>query len=242
MNKDFETFNREVSWFNHRNEPIEFRENAANIETVDIEKIFPTLCELIKKSRRHQIEFKNDSYNLLTWDTIDGTTCGWLCKIENNGNFVIDISKEHELVLNCFGGIQESFNGPEGIELAGINYNYSFTLNQNFLFTKSYCEIGLGDYKDYYEELCKEGNCNIIDSEDYISFVREANGARTLYHRQTNNIVLFSHDHCFKYVDFIKGQPEYTFHSIKGVKCFVDYVEILAKQWTEHLEGKKGSR
>lgn len=242
MNKDFETFNRQISWFNYKKEPIEFLENAADLKTTDLERTFPTLYNLISKSRQHKVVFKKNEYNLLAWDTISGETCGWLCKLENREEFLIDISMEHESILKCIGGIQESFNGPEGIELDEVNYNYCFTLNQNFLFIKSYCEIGLGDWKDYYEELCTKRTGSIIDSGNYITFVREGNGSRTLYHRRTNDIVLFSHDHNFKYVDVIDGQPEYTFHSIKGVKNFTDYVEVLAKQWTEHLEGKKGSR
>ena len=92
------------------------------------------------------------------------------------------------------------------------------------------------DWDDYYDDMCNEYQMSKIDSSDFISFVQEANGALTLYNPENNEVLLFSHDHSFDNVEFLENQPKYTFHRIKGVKSFTDYVEKLAEEWIAEIE------
>lgn len=102
-------------------------------------------------------------------------------------------------------------------------------------FIGSKCTRGIGDWDDYYSEACEHQSKEQIDSSNFISFVYEGNGAPTMYDSHTTEVFLFSHDHSFDNVEFMENQPEYTFHTFKGIKTFVQYVEEIAIQWNEIL-------
>jgi hypothetical protein len=126
-------------------------------------------------------------------------------------------------LLKEIGGIQEAYNQPEP----------SLTNNQNFLFIKSECTKGIGGWNDYYEMMCEAEGKAQIDFKDFVCFVQEANGAVVLYERSMKEVMLFSHDHSFDNVEFLENQPEYTFHKIRGVETFMDYVKQLAAEWLD---------
>ena len=99
------------------------------------------------------------------------------------------------------------------------------------MFIGSECSRGIGDWDDYYSMACAEEGKNQIDYTHLLAFAEEANGALTLYDPLTKKVQLFSHDHSFENVDFVKNQPEYTFHTFKNEETFENYVEALAKEW-----------
>ncbi len=236
MNQDFKKFNEKVSWFNHKNEFIEVTDDVDLDLTKEFEKTFPSLFYLVSISRKHSIKFKGSKFILYAWDMPSGDICGWLCEIENNQIKKKNILPEHRLILQNIGGIKEYFSGPDSTELDGINYNRALTANQNFMFIESHCENGVGDYQNYYEDRCKEDNCNRMETDDFLVFAVEGNGDKTLYHRITTKVLLLLHDHDFNFVEPIEGQPESTFYRIKGVSTFFDYIDILAKQWIKHVQ------
>lgn len=226
MNIDFETFKNDITWFLKPSDIVEFLDNDLNISLSDkFQETFPNLTNLVQKSRKLNLTINNQEYILFSWTNKDNISFGWLNKIELDKTNEIEIIEEHELLLKEIGGIQESYNQPEP----------SLTNNQNFLFIKSECSLGIGGWDNYYEEMCKEENKTVIDYKDFICFVQEANGDVTLYDKNTKEVMLFAHDHCFDNVEFLDNQPEYTFHKINGIETFVDYVESLATEWTKEL-------
>lgn len=226
MNKDFEAFKSDVSWFLNSNSKVEFLEQNEIRLGEEFRSTFPRLTELISKSRQTYLKIDNVNYILFAWDTHDGEICGWLNQQENEEEYKCELIKEHQLLLRNIGGIRESFNQPED----------SFTNNQNYMFIGSECSRGIGDWDDYYSMTCEEEGKNQIDYSNLLAFVYEANGALTLYDPLTKKAFLFSHDHSFENVEFMENQPEYTFHTFKSVETFEDYVEALATEWIEIIK------
>lgn len=223
MNIDFETFKKDINWFIKPTDKVELLDTTLNYSlTKKFQETFPKLTSLIKKARVLNLTINYQSYRLFSWTNKDNKSFGWLNKIESDKTTDIELIDEHELILQEIGGIQESYNQPEP----------SLTNNQNFLFIKSECSKGIGGWDDYYEMMCEEENKQKIDYKDFVCFVQEANGDVTLYDRNSKEVMLFAHDHCFDNVEFLENQPEYTFHKINGIKTFVDYVESLATEWT----------
>lgn len=222
--QDFEYFKNALSYLFKPKDKFEVSEGSLTLDE-EYEKTFPNLYSLVSTARVTNVNFKGDNYKLLAWTLPDDESCGWFCKMEDLTKNNITLLPEHELLLKNIGGIKESYNEPDG----------SFTNNQNFLFIKSLCIPGLGMSIDHYEESCSYENIKPMPLNDLVTFVEEANGNSTLYNLQTKQVYLYSHDHAFDNVTTVPGQPEYTFHYIDGVTSFVDYVEILAKQWKEHL-------
>lgn len=234
MNKHFQAFQNEISWFNYKKEPIEvFEINEFNL-TQKFRELYPITTELITKSYKTGVEFKGKTMILFSWE-IGGEICGWLCQFDKPK---IQIIEEHQILIDNIGGIIESFNGPESIDINGINYNYTLTLNQDFIFVGSKNADKL-DWEDYYVNRCKELGMKPIDLSNSVFFTKEANGARYFYDRETKEVKLFSHDHAFRFVEFLPNQPEYTMHKISGVNDFIDFVEMIAKQWKKYFEIKK---
>lgn len=226
MNIDFETFKNNITWFIQPTDEVELLDTTLDTKlTESFQTTFPKLTSLIQKARVLDLTINKQPYRLFSWTNKENKSFGWLNKIELAETTNIELIDEHELLLKEIGGIQESYNQPEP----------SLTNNQNFLFIKSKCSKGIGGWDDYYEMMCEEENKQKIDYKDFICFVQEANGDVTLYNRNTKEVMLFAHDHCFDNVDFLEDQPEYTFHTIHGINTFVDYVEILATEWTNEI-------
>jgi hypothetical protein len=220
-NADFDAFKSDVSWFIKPKSKIEFL-HLNNIRlSEEFRSTFPELSKLIDKSRQTHLTIDSEKYILFAWDTKEGKICGWLNKQENSDEFKCELIEEHKLLLRNIGGIRESFNQPEG----------SFSNNQNFMFVGSECSRGIGDWDDYYSMTCIDDQKEEIDYSNLLAFVYEANGALTLYDPDTRKVLLFSHDHSFDNVEFMKNQPKYTFHTFKKADNFTDYVEELARQW-----------
>lgn len=99
------------------------------------------------------------------------------------------------------------------------------------MFIGSQCSRGIGSWNNYYSAVCQDEQLEEIDYSNLLAFVSEANGALTLYDLVTKEVLLFSHDHSFEDVIFLRDQPKYTFHTFKNVNNFTDYVEALARQW-----------
>jgi hypothetical protein len=226
INADFDAFNSDVSWFIKPNSKIEFL-RLNNIQlSEEFRNTFLELSKLIDNSRQTHLTIDSEKYILFAWDTKEGEICGWLNKQQHSDEFKCELIAEHALLLRNIGGIQESFNQPEG----------AFSNNQNFMFIGSDCSRGIGDWDDYYAMKCEDEQKEEIDYSNLLAFAYEANAALTLYEPDTRKVLLFSHDHSFDNVAFMENQPKYTFHTFKNVDNFTDYVEELAKQWKEIIK------
>lgn len=230
MNKDFVIFKKECSWFVEHTDKTEIKEVEISYSE-DFSKTFPALFELLIKARTADIVLirtkkKKETihnYRLYSWNTKNGHTAGWLCRIEVDRP--VEILSEHQLLIDNIGGIEESYaEAPETEKL---------TDNQNFLFIKSECEPVDEDWLDYYLDICEEEDLQPLGTENFLAFAVEANGNRTFYDLKTKQVLLFAPDHDFGYVTEAANQPEYTFYTINEVVDFVGYVEKLAKQWLD---------
>ena len=92
---------------------------------------------------------------------------------------------------------------------------------------------------DYYIDRCAETDLEPIDLSNSVFFTKEANGAKYFYDRATKRVKLWSHDHAFKFVEPLPKHPNCTMHNIKGIESFVDFVELMSKQWQIHFGIKK---
>ena len=225
-NLDFEAFKADISWFIKPNLKIEFPDFDGVRLSEEFRAAFPKLSELIDNSRQTHVIIDSVNYLLFAWDSKEGQICGWLNQLESTEAIGCELIEEHELLLRNIGGIKESFNEPDD----------AFSNNQNFLFLGSECTRGIGDWEDYYTMACEDHQKEEIDHSNLLAFVQEANGALTLYEPETKKVLLFSHDHYFDHVEVMEHQPEYTFHTIKNVDTFEDYVEELARQWGEIIK------
>ena len=227
MNEEFKTAIAELYPYFKQTDKFEIKDSTLKLQQ-EFKEIFPTLAKLVSKARQYEFDLvstkRNIPFRLLLWTTKDNLLCGWLCNLENNASHELDIIKEHTILLENIGGIQENF-------CQSSNDDYLLTSNQDFLFVKSQC-YKAGDNMNYYIELCNEDNLTPIDTSSLMCFVREANGNETFYDTKTKKVLLFAHDHAFDNVKEIENQPDYTFYTINEATTFVDYVELLAKQWT----------
>jgi hypothetical protein len=232
-NTDFEIFKKECSWFIQQTDKIEIKETDMECSE-DFSKTFPVLFQLLSKARVADVVLtrtKNGketvhNYRLYSWKTKNGNAAGWLCRIEND-NSALEILPEYQLLVDNIGGIEESYGQECEIE--------KLTDNQNFLFIKSECQTIDNDLKKVYLDECAEENLKPLDTDNFISFVFEANGNTTFYDLKTKKVLLFAQDHDFDYVTEVENQPEYTFYTINGINTFVDYVEKLAQQWIDEI-------
>jgi hypothetical protein len=222
--QEFEDFKSCNPWFLKPYDKVRLTEGSITPNT-EFASIFPNLNKLITSTRVLNVAINKDHYKLYSWIAKDGKNCGWLCQFEDPNLTDIELLLQHQLLLTTMGGIKKCYNEPDG----------SFTNNQNFLFIKSKCKRGPSYWTEYYHDMCQEEGIQPIPVDDLVSFVYEANGAQTLYDLKTGQVYLFSHDHNFDYVNFMQGQPKYTFHYINGVKSFTQYVETLATQWLYNI-------
>ena len=226
MNQDFKAFQTEISWFIGTNSKVEFEVSKEIRLSEEFRTTFPELTGLILKSRQTYLKIDDINYILFAWDSKEGEVCGWLNQQETVEEYKHELIEKHELLLRNIGGIRESFNQPEG----------SFTNNKNFIFIGSECSRGIGDWDDYYSMMCEDEGKTEIDYSTFLTFSHEVNGDLTLYEPVAEELYLFSHDHSFENVDFVKDQPEYTFHTFKNINTFGSYVEELARQWKEVID------
>lgn len=224
MNTDFEAFKDHLSWLIH---PSQI-ENVSEAEIRLSQKFtdtFPILTDLISQARVLNLDIDHQPHLLFSWTNRKNEIFGWLNKMEPDFTSTLPFIEEHKLLLDEIGGIRESFNQPQP----------SVSNNQEFMFTGSNCLLGINDWDDHYEDLCKSENKPPIDYKDFISYVIEANGNTTVYDPKTKEVFLFAHDHAFDNVDFLENQPEYTFHTFHNITYFTDYVEALAQEWKNKL-------
>ncbi|MBP2618134.1 hypothetical protein [Chryseobacterium jejuense] len=224
MNKDFKAFKEHLSWLIHPSQIDTVSETEISLSP-KFTDTFPILTDLISQARVLNLDIDHQPHRLFSWTNKNNEIFGWLNKTEPDFTSPFPLIEEHKLLLDEIGGIQESFNQPHP----------SLSNNQEFMFIGSNCSLGINDWDDHYEELCKSENKLPIDYKDFISFIIEANGNTTVYDAQTKEVFLFAHDHAFDNVFFLKNQPEYTFHKFHHITYFVDYVEALAQEWKNEV-------
>jgi hypothetical protein len=143
-----------------------------------------------------------------------------------SANSPVNIFEEHGHLLRSFGGITERFNEPEDSWLLNLNDALTERLAANDASVVEFCKWVFDD----------AGLVIPIALMDYYSIAYEANGNQTFCHRRNGNVVLFAQDHSFDFVTPLAGCPDYTLYELNGVRSFLDWVEVVAKQWLKHID------
>lgn len=225
-NLDLAEFIKDVSWFFNPSDKIEIETTNRSLNlSAEFCQYFPKLSELMSKARVLSLLINGCEYKLFSWTTQAGKRCGWMNAYEKKANSNLPFLDEHNLLLNEIGGIKETYNSPEP----------SLCNNQEFLFLGSECAAGINAWGEYYEELCELDGTEKREYKSLLTFVREANGNVTVYEPKTKEVFLFATDHAYDNIEFLEGQPAYTFHRIHGVTNFKEYVELLAQEWLNVL-------
>jgi hypothetical protein len=232
MSNDFESFRSHLGCFFIRNKVSYIGKSVLNPNRRFIDR-FPYLWNILSKARVHTLDVNSEEHLLLCWDSRYGETCNWLIDRGRYRNHSSGLGMTHTMFLEGLGGIKESYFGPDQTIIDGVHYNCALTSNQNFMFNSSECKIGLGRWQLFYEDRCLFDDKAAMDTSSLVLFALEANGNSALYERQTEQILLFAHDHNFNFIAPLPNQPEFTFYTINGAPTFTDYVELLARQWLE---------
>jgi len=196
----------------------------------EFESTFPALASLLRKAT--VIDFvaeNNQSFRQYIWTHKTGCTTGWLCRMEHQRPQDVTYISEHLLLAKQVGGIIHYWCGHENDVLTVID-------NNNFTFTLKDCTTGLGGHEDYYYELCEE-EAAPLDISKFTVFALEANGDITLYNTETKQVYVFlPGDYSpFEFTP-VEGQPLGTFYKYDRAETFVEFVELLAKQWLEIIK------
>lgn len=223
-NKYIDAFFECVIWQFKKSDINMIEEEEISCSDLFIET-FPKLYDLLKKSITFRIVLKDETwFRLLCWEN-NGSIGGWLCR---NCEYTNTELSHLNLLKTFIGTITESW-GFEDIR-EDLICNMDGVLIDNITY-------GIGVWKDYFKESCDEEELvPHIQDEDYILVAEEANGNLTLCNKNSSEIVLFAHDHCFDNVEVYTDCPEYTFYKINNVDCLIDYFELVAQQWLAYLE------
>jgi hypothetical protein len=127
---------------------------------------------------------------------------------------------DHQILLECFGGILERFNEPEHNWL--LNHNQALTaaeVDQDASF--------LADYAWAFEE------CGGIpfDVTEYYPAAWEANGNCVLCLRKSGELLFFAPDHCNKNLVPYAHCPMYSLHVHRRAATLRIWIEQIADQW-----------
>jgi hypothetical protein len=191
--------------------------------SVDVSRIFPSLSQLFATCDATTVYVNGTAHYLLAWNSTSGYRVGWLC-LPPDDNPSSGLFSEHATLVKSFGGIVERFNEP-----------HTWLLNHNDVLT-----VNEASYDASFITASSSFEANRIDipinTSEYYSIAREANGNTTLCHRSTGDILLFASDHAYGHVEIMNGCPPYTLYTIDGVKCFRDWVNVVAQQWLDQTD------
>lgn len=194
---------------------------------------FPKMNELLLQAQL--LDFKiNESFGFrqYIWARADGSTSGWLCRMDHCVPRGRNIIEEHQLLASQIGGIINSWiDKPYNIN------KDSLIKNNNFTFCLSDSVKGIGDWMENYYSKCLENNLNAFDTDEFVTFALENNGNTTFYHKDSKQVYLYLHDGYAPFdVKLVDRQPEYTIHQLLEAKSFTDYAELLASQWLQIIK------
>lgn len=215
---DWDIFTESVSWFVADDATINLdvaRDPAAIAN--GIRPHFPALADLLCCATTTGVNIDCVQHELLAWDSADGERVGWLC-LPPPSDVPDNVCKPHRLLLTEFGGVIERFNEPEDTRL----------LNHNSVLTNHDASFYASFIKDY--SWAFDGNIP-INTSDYYTIAREANGKTTICHRVDCSVLLFAPDHAFNEATPFNGCPEFTLYNLHDVSTLTEWVELIARQW-----------
>lgn len=218
------------------------KEKTVIILSDDFKTTFPLFSKLVSFAEITEVKINDDFYRLFTWRDKNKEKFGWLGDLKKmpihkrslyDSKQIYPASseflKEHILFIENVGGIAALWDGPE-------DENF-MTWGKDFIFSLSSCYKFKSQETIYHKDSCwiYETVKNPLDISKLLCFSQEGNGNMTFYNTETSEIFLLLTDHSYEYVTKLEGHPEYSFYTINGVKTFVEYVELLAKQFLSLL-------
>ncbi|MEM6725735.1 MAG: hypothetical protein AAF598_16970 [Bacteroidota bacterium] len=224
---DFLVVLRELSWYIKDKKVVEGQRIPWDA-SIEFQRTFPTVHGLLSRARVTELEIEDYPYRIYAWDTKTDATCGWLCRMEKDVDTDLPLIKEHLLLCNEVGGLEESWDEFDELESTD-----GYSIAMSFMFTVSRCSQGMGSFEEPYLLACeRRGLSPMPDYSELITFAKEGNGDRRTYAPDTGNVLLLLHDTDLDYVSPVPEQPKDSFYTINGVAHFCDFVENLARQWS----------
>lgn len=228
MNRHWEHFASEISWFVSDRKRIEVGELALPgswIPTRDFSALFPTLSVLLQAAHTSRICIDDDDFLLFSWGVQDAFS-SWLSPLPPS-IVNCNVCGAHRTLFESFGGITERSG----------EFEESWLLNMEESLSVKEAQRDVSFIAEYEWAFAELPGGIPIDMIAYYSISREANGNTTLCHRETGEVLLFAPDHAFNYIVPLEGCPEYTLYSIVGAPTFIEWVEVVARQWRENRLG-----
>jgi hypothetical protein len=232
-NTDWDEFNEYATWFLYNKNEVAIDKTKAFGEvfkiTQNFSTDFPKFSSLLRQARITPVLVDGKQYYVFGFTSLIGDSCGWLC-LPPTVTERSDLHLDHRVLLTCFGGIVETWNGP-----------VSWLSNLNFALCEEESSSGFNGMEEYIEEMCSdEGLVPFLNPNDYISFAVEANGNCTVYHKQSSSIMMVAPDHCFDNITRIEGYPDYTLYKMNDCENFKEWVELVANQWLNNTNCRDG--
>ena len=219
---DWQTFVDESIWSPPRKAKIDPPTSPPPPDE-NVRRLFPRLCELIGRSRVTPVRINGKPHRLLTWDDRDGNPLGWFCVDGDADAELAAIHEDHRVLAGYFGGIIERFNDPD-----------TWLLNHNRALTLDLATEPL-DFADY-EWAFEERGGPPINTNDWYAIAEEANGNKTICHRDDGELLMFAPDHAFDHIVPLEGCPPYTLYRVRGAPVFTSWVETVARQWLDVIK------
>ncbi len=194
---------------------------------------FPQMSFLLKQALT--VDFKINHglrFRQYIWTRADGSTAGWVCRVDHcvpQGRNIID---EHQLLANELGGVINWW-----VDKAYEVKKDTLIKNNNFTFCLSDSVIGFGGWEEAYKAQCEKEGVEAFDPANFVTFAVDENGNTTFYNKDTKQVYTYLQD---GYTPFdstiVSGQPEYSIHQLDKAKSFVEYAELLANQWLDIIK------
>jgi hypothetical protein len=188
--------------------------------SLQFEAKFPRLAALLGSARQSAIQLPSGHHILFAWGEPDSGVRAWLCPIAP-GEIPAGAAPDHQVLLECFGGVVERFNEPSGNWL--LNHDDALTATE----VKRDASI-LADYSWAFEE------CGGIpvDPSAWYPAAWEANGNCVLCSRSSGELLFFAPDHADANLVPFGQCPMYTLHKHRQAASLRQWVEGIAAQWT----------
>jgi hypothetical protein len=180
---------------------------------------FPELNELLCRARMSEITLPKGTHLLFAWGDIDRGIRAWLSPVAPK----IVSSKaapDHQLMLECFGGIVDRFNEPSD----------NWLMNHNEALVASEVERD-ASFMTSYSWAFEECGGIPIDMSAYYPAAWEANGNCVLCSRENGQLLFFAPDHCDEDLIPYDSCPMFTLHTKRYASSFQEWVETIAVQW-----------
>jgi hypothetical protein len=194
----------------------------------DFARLFPELNRLLETAYIARAVVSDRPYQFFTWPS-DGSGCrSWLSPWPSFAT-PSGLFRDHQVLLESFGGIIENSNAPEGW-WGGAHYD---------VLTEQEAQRD-ATFLNYCASAFEQESLTIpIDPEQFYSIAAEASFEITLCHRTTGEVIFFSSDCVHDYVEVYPGCPEQTLYRLIGAPTFGDYVETIARQWAGQQNGAR---